>query len=420
MSRRRLTLVLIGATAACTPQAPPPAASSGMAGPAAGSPSAPGTGNPAAPLPPGSYLPPSGDPFPPSTIDWATVPGPQAEEYLRKLSLILVGRVLEPAERQQIASQRGRAIPALIGAWVADPAFVQAGRRFIEDMLSVSGKLDTVDFGLPGNLAAYLVKNNRPWSEIITAPSCYDVALQPIKCDSGAPYGAGVLTTRAILLSRSGRFNLTRASTLTRTFACKSYPIPDDLQPRVERSWLLPMFQANNPDEQVVEEARNGFGNGFGCYMCHGQFSFHAQLFVRFDGSGIYRPNATGMQDMRPEAELGRSAMPGLMASHFRDPERARLEGIQMFGQPVANLAEAAKVVAQMPLFSECAAAKYLDHTLGVLAGHIKYDWRMFIEIGQRAREKNADPTLANIVEALFTHPAVVRSLIDGLAGGNP
>jgi hypothetical protein len=402
---RQLSLLLVCSTlATCSPQAPPLQTGSGE--PAPGS------------MPPGSYLPPSTAPFPASTIDWATITGPQTEEYLRKLSLILVGRVLNPAERQQIAGQAGNAIPPLIAAWVADPAFVEAGRRFIEDMLSVSGRLDTVDFGLPGNLAAHLVKNNRPWSEIITARDCYDATGKPIKCDSGAPYGAGVLTTRAILLSRSGRFNLTRASTLTRTFACKTYPVPDDLQPRVDKTWLLPMFQANNPEEQVVEEARNGFGNGFGCYTCHGQFSFHAQLFVRFDGSGIYRAHATGLQDQRPEAELGRSAMPGLMASHFTDPERAKLEGVQMFGTPVANLAEATKVVASMPLFSECAAAKYLDHTLGVLAGHLKYDWRMFVEIGERARMKNADPTLANIVEALFTHPVVVRSLIAGLSGG--
>ena len=125
-----------------------------------------------------------------------------------------------------------------------------------------------IDFGLPGNLAAYLVKNDRPWSEIITASDCYDAAGKAIKCDSGAPYGAGVLTTRAILLSRSGRFNLTRASTITRTFACKTYPIdPEELQPRVDKTWLIDMFQANNPEEQTVEEARNGFGNGFGCYQ---------------------------------------------------------------------------------------------------------------------------------------------------------
>jgi hypothetical protein len=401
------SLLLLGlALAACSSRPP------GEAPPAEGTPPGEPPAGPSAPTPP------TAEPFPPSTIDWAAIPAAHVEEYLRKLSPILVGRVLSAPDRADIVVQGGNAIASKVAAWVAEPAFVEAGRRFVEDLLSVSGKLDTIDFGLPGNLAAFLVKNGRPWSEIITAKDCYDAALKPIKCDSGVPYGAGVLGTRAILLSRSGRFNLTRASTITRTFACKTYPLADELQPRVDKTWLIDMFQANNPEEQTVEEARNGFGNGFGCYGCHGQFSIHAQLFVRFDSSGIYRPNATGLQDTRPEAELGRSSMPGLMASHFRDPERAKVEGIEMYGKPAANLGEATRVLTAMPLFSECAAAKYLDHFLGVLSGQIKYDWRMFEEIGARARQKHADPTLADIVEALFTHPVVVRSLIASLVGG--
>src|SRR4029453_12898428 len=105
----------------------------------------------------------------------------------------------------------------------------------------------------------------------------------------------------------------------------------------------LPMFQATAPEEQVDERAKNGFGNGFGCYTCHGQFSLHAQLFVKFDGSGLYRATANGLQDPAPGAELGRSATPGIMASHFKDPERASLEGIELFGTPVKNLGEATK-----------------------------------------------------------------------------
>jgi hypothetical protein len=353
---------------------------------------------------------------PPSTIDWASITPKQADAYLRKLAPILVSRPLTVAERTQIVMLGGKAIEPTLTAWLADPAFVEEGRRFIEEMLSVSGKLGDIDFGLPGYLAAYLVKNNRPWSEIITSPTCYDSNLKPIKCDSGAPYGAGVFTTRAILLSRTGRFNLTRASTITRGFACRAYPLDDSLQQRVEKSWLLPMFQALTPEEQVDDRAKNGFGNGTGCYTCHGQFSLHAQLFVKFDAAGLYHPEANGLQDPSPMAELGRSSQQGLMASHFKDAENAKKEGVNIYGKPVANLAEAMKVLASMPMFTECAANKFMDHTLGVLAGQVKYDPYMFIEIGYRARQRNADPTLADIVYSLFTHPAVVRSML-GLGG---
>jgi hypothetical protein len=388
----------------------------------------PGTGAPMQPPPPGgapAQTPPGNVPpvQPPTSIDWNTISAAATDAYLRKLSPIVVGRVLSSAERQQITMLKGKAIEPIVTAWVSEPAFVDATRRFVEDMLAVSGKLAdprgaAVDFGLPVNLGAFLVKNNRPWSEMITAADCYDAQLRPMKCDSGAPYGAGVLTTRAILLSRSGRFNLTRASTLIRTFACQSYPLEADLQPYVDKTWLLPMFQANTPEEQVDERAKNGFGNGLGCYSCHGQFSLHAQLFVKFDGAGFYKAGADGMQDTRPEAELGRATMTGLLASHFKDRDKAGLEGVQLFGKPVANLAEATKVLAQHPLFTECAANKYLDHTLGVLSGHVKYDRDMFREIGYRARLRKADPTLGDIVQSLFTHPTVVQSMIASLTGG--
>ena len=47
--------------------------------------------------------------------------------------------MLSAGERQQIADQGGKAIQPILAAWVADPAFVETGRRFIEDLLSVSG-----------------------------------------------------------------------------------------------------------------------------------------------------------------------------------------------------------------------------------------------------------------------------------------
>lgn len=420
MKTSAISLVAALALAACG--LPPPPVPPDMPGSPPGSTPAPTPApTPGAMMPGAAGMPPPVTP--PTSIDWGAITADRADAYLRKLSPIVVGRVLNVAERQQISKEGGKAIEPIVAAWIAEPAFVDAARRFIEEMLAVSGKLadprgSAVDFGLPANLAAFLVKNNRPWSEIITSSDCYDAALRPMKCDSGAPYGAGVLTTRAILLSRAGRFNLTRASTLVRTFACQAYPLEAELQPLVDRTWLMEMFQANTPEEQVDERARNGFGNGLGCYSCHGQFSYHAQLFVKFDGAGLYKADANGMQDTRPEAELGRSAMPGLLASHFKDPERARLEGIQLFGTPVANLGEATKVLAKHPLFAECAAHKYLDHTLGVLTGHVMYDVHMFKEIGYRARARRPDPTLGDIVYSLFTHPTVVKSLIASLFGG--
>jgi hypothetical protein len=339
-----------------------------------------------------------------------------AEVYLSKIAPPVVGRVLSPTERTTIATQGGGAIEPIVAAWMKEPGFALQARQFIEQSLSVSGTKGSVNFGLPGNLAMHLVQNSRPWSEILTSTSCYDDAEKPITCDTGAPYTAGVLTTRAYLISRASRFNLTRSSALMKNFACRSYPIEDSLQPRIDRARLIPMFAATNLTQAAAADQRaaSGFGNGEGCYTCHGQFSLHAQLYVKFDSSGLWQSTATGIQD--PMGELGRS-LNGLMASHLADPEAAKSETSQMFGQPVNNLADAAKVVAASPTFDECAAHRFLDFTLGVSFGTIEYDAHLFPAIADKAREAQKDPTFSQIIQALFANPVVVHSIISSLTG---
>jgi hypothetical protein len=174
------------------------------------------------------------------------------------------------------------------------------------------------------------------------------------------------------------------------------------------------MFQANTPEEQTDERAKSGFGNGLGCYGCHGQFSLHSQLYVKFDSAGLYKAEATGLQD--PEGELGRS-LDGLMASHLQDPTEAASERSNMFGQDVENLKAAAKVVATQATFAPCAARRFLDFTLGVQSGAIEYDAAIFDQVVTAAKAVQPDPTLPEIVMHLLTHPTVVTSVVDSLTG---
>ena len=216
----------------------------------------------------------------------------EAETYLGLLVQPLVGRVLSAAEREQIVARGGAAVTTLVTAWATEPGFAEAARRLVQQKLSVSGNKDGIDFELPGHLAAYVVRHDLPWSTLITADHCVSAAGERIACDTGAPYTAGVLTTRAFLTSRASRFNLTRSSALMRAFACRKYPLEDTLQPRLDRLSLIPMFQAQTAEEQTDPRAQSGFGNGFGCYTCHGQFSAHAQLFVKFDEQGRWHADA--------------------------------------------------------------------------------------------------------------------------------
>jgi hypothetical protein len=376
--------------------------------PAGGQPGGPGS---SAPLP----VPTSGAG---QTFDWSSLTAVQTDAFLRKIVPSVVDRVLTPDERAQIQSQKGKAIAPIIAAWVKEPSFVKSARRFLETSLAVSGKTpDGVNFDLPGNLVEFLVRNHRPWSQLITADTCYSDTLMPIPCDTGAPYTAGVITTRAYMISRISRYNLQRASALLRNFACRQYPMEEELQPHVEKDWLLPMFQAQSPEEQTDPRAKNGFGQGFACYTCHGQFSVHAQLFVKFAENGLWHADATGLQS--PTDELGRSTG-GLMASHFPDPARAQREGINIFGKPVGNLAEAARVIADSPTFVECAANRYLDNVLGVQSGTIIYNGQLFVDIAKRLRAQTPDPSFDMIAYALFTEPAVVTSIVQNMTGGAP
>jgi hypothetical protein len=327
----------------------------------------------------------------------------------------LIGRNVLPEEQQRVRDEGAVALPSIVEDALREPAFAQSARTLIERKLSVSGQRDGVDFGLPGNLAAHIAANALPWSQILTADSCYDASGTAIACDSGAPYTAGVLTTRGYLKSRAGRFNLTRSSTLMRAFACVGYPQPEDLEPLLPKEKLIELFRAESIEEasETDPRAAGGFGNGEGCYFCHGQFGAHAQLFVKFDDQGLYRPEATGEQD--PAGELGRSTG-GLMTSHMADPADRVLERSQMFGQPVENLVEAAQVFVQNPVFTTCSVRNIMEHVL-LVDPSIDVDFRLLARIADEAALRSDDPSLQDFVVATLSDPLVIDSVVASLRG---
>lgn len=372
--------------------------------------------SPSSRAPAPSPLPVEPAPPAPPAYDIRALSPEEAQAYLTLIVQPLLGRVLSAAERAAVEDSGGAAIPGIIRAWAAAPELAEGARRLIQQKLSVSGARDGIDFELPGHLAAYVVAHDLPWSTLITADHCVSAEGISIPCDTGAPYTAGVLTTRAFLVSRASRFNLTRSSALVRTFICRKYPIDEALQPRLPKEALIPMFRALSAEEQSDPRAQSGFGNGHGCYTCHGQFSAHAQLFVKFDAQGRWQSDADGQQD--PAGELGRSTR-GLMASHLIDPAAAREERSQVLGTSVENLAGAARVIAASPVFAECAARNLLELALGLDAA-AEIDARLLRDIGLAARRQRTDPTLGQLLVETFTHPRVVQATMKSLVGGQP
>lgn len=341
-----------------------------------------------------------------------------AREYLAVIAPLVVGRLLDAEEDNLIYHFGAEAIVPIVESWVTQPAFAESVRMLMQVKLAASGNKDGVDFELPGNLAAHLARNDRPYSELLTADYCVDGIGTPIPCDTGAPYQAGVLTTRAYLLATASRFNLRRARRMMFIFACATYPMDDLLQPRVNKQDLIPMFQAETAEEQTVPEAANGFGNGAGCYSCHGQFSAHAQLFVRFAQDGLWHADATGLQS--PEEELGRSSN-GLYASHFVSPLAAPQEVSQVFNEPVSTLVDAARVLARGPNFTSCAARNVIEYSFGMTEPEaLLIEPALLTDLAAQAEardrrlrpEATGGPTFGDLFVVALTHPRVLQAVI--------
>jgi hypothetical protein len=342
----------------------------------------------------------------------------QTLDYMRYIGPSLIGRVLSDEEEAKLAAGSARAIEPIIETWVKDDGFVEAVKSMLEIRLGSNGKRGSVDFNLPGYIVRHVVKNNLPWSNVVTSQSCYDAADQAIPCDTGAPYTAGVLTTRGFLAGNEGRFNLGRARAMLLTFMCRDYPIDPELQPYIEKPRLKLMFRASNAEEQMVAEVAGGFGNGLACFTCHGQFSNHAQPFVKFDRSGTWINDADGSQSKT--GQLGESDRT-LMASHFENAAEAASEKAQWFGAEIDNLASGAAVMGESPRFQECAVQQLIDMGVGLDLG---FDTKVkglavlnsfLTDIASSVTKTSPDPTIQELAIATYSDMRVVAATLNGL-----
>jgi hypothetical protein len=338
--------------------------------------------------------------------------------YMRYLGPSLLGRVLSDAEETRLTAEGFAAVKPLLEAWVTEPGFADAIKSMMEMKLAASGRRGMTDYGLAGYLVRHVVANNMPWSTILTSETYYDANGAAIPNDTGAPYSAGVMTTKGFLAGNESRFNLSRAHQMLLTFMCRDYPHETDLQPPVEKTKLKVMFRAENPAEQMVAEAAGGFGNGLACYSCHSQFSLHAQPFVKFDNSGNWKADATGVQSTT--GQLGESDG-NTMASHWELPADAGQEGSQWFGSPINNLADGGKVVAGHQKFKECTVQHLLDLGVGLNPAFetgikgVKADPAFLTEVAAAVTSVSPDPTIQALAIAAYSDVRVIATTINGL-----
>lgn len=336
-----------------------------------------------------------------------TVVGVQAQtnnnsavSYMSFLSSKLVNRPLTAQETNLIRSQGQASFGQIITSWTDDPRFFQSAKQYVELLLATNGSNDGVNFDLPGYLGLDIARRKRPYKDLITAQNCVNQNGQNIPCDTGAPFTAGVLTTKAFMKKAQGAYNIARAGKLMTEFLCTTYPLPDALEPKLNQADMVP--------ELGTTSGAITFGNGNNCYSCHSQFGHHTQFFVKFDLNGNYVANATGLQSLGATDGFSQN---NLLVSHLREPARARSESSQILGRPAANLQEASQVIANSNLFLPCAIKHLMRHFLRLTdqnMASIKPD--LFEKITQDALALNPDPSFSHLLTAIITNPNVYNS----------
>ncbi len=324
----------------------------------------------------------------------------QVLSYMRYLSSMLVHRSLTSAEATRLQSEGKAAIAPIVEQWTREENFSQSVRIYVENLLQVSGSSNGINFSLPGNLGLDIARKNRPYGDLLTASQCVNASGQVIACDTNAPFTAGVLTTRAYLVKYAGAYNISRAGKMTYKFLCMEYPFPQNEEPSLTQQDLIAQF--------ATTAGAITFGNGNNCFSCHSQFGHHAQFMVKFDANGFYQANGSGLQN--PGAGDGAS-FNGLMTSHFISSARAANERSQMLGRQAANLAEAARAMVDSRRFLPCATKNLMKHYLKLKDQDVvTLRPELLEEITKLAKTRNAQPSFADLLITIISHPKVFDS----------
>ena len=327
---------------------------------------------------------------------------PQALSYMSFLSVRLVGRSLNTTEINLLKANGSQAFSSIVSNWVNEAGFAASMQIYMDTLMGTSGVSSSGDFNLPGYLAKDIVLKKKPYSELLTAQSCVNSTGQPIACDTQAPFTAGVLTTKAFLVTYKGAYNISRAAKLLKKFTCSSYPLSDADEPRLTQEELITQF--------ATQAGKITFGNGNNCYSCHSQFGLHTQFFVKFDTNGVYKSLATGLQNPSTAVTDGFST-DSTYTSHLKSAVRAKDESSRIFGRSAKNLADAAKIVVEHPRFKTCAAQNLMKYSLRLSDQDLaSVNTALFEEIVKSAVSTNQDPQFADLIKSIVTNKHVFNS----------
>ncbi len=232
---------------------------------------------------------------------------------------------------------------------VDNPAFVSTMRTYHQAFFEMSGMEDDINYDEPANLAAYLIRENMDFRDILRATYCVNNDLERIDCSSFEgntqmqdTYAAGVITTQAFLRNWESSFNFVRTRETLKAFGCEEYPDSTDAgMTRREVETGVHTWECTN----CVPS----------CYSCHSTMNARATLFYDFDINGVFDldpPNRTRTLN----DEGGPSQRTDLL-----------IEGAapRFNGQVMNNLRDYALALSDTPKFTQCLARRLTLYSIG-------------------------------------------------------
>lgn len=274
------------------------------------------------------------------------------------LKLVLALPTLEQVRKVELAPDPRAAYEEELDAMFVDARFRRRMLKFWRDTMRQGGGAaeDRPSRDTAPAFAARIVVEERRYSELFTASTnnCpgYDEATDTFvdgECDNSAPIQAGVLTNTGTMHHLYGHMALHRVRWLQEVFVCGAFPAEQSESPIKinDKAYASPWPISSLATTPINFQDTT---NTAICASCHGTMHHIAPLFAYFDAMGQWQPS---IQVYTPATEVYPTA-PTIMSDWLADGETTAWR----FGQPVADLAELGRTLAEDPAVARCAVAR--------------------------------------------------------------
>lgn len=266
----------------------------------------------------------------------------------RRASLIFLKSLPTSDKIEQVRSESG--YNTAIDELLASEQLISTLREYHQQFFELEGVSGDINYNEPANLAAYLIREDLDFRDILRANYCVNDDLEQIPCSSfngnvnlTNENAAGAVTTRGFMQKWNSPFAFRRTEHMLKAFACQSYP--DESDPGLT--------------EAEISTTQHNFSCTTGCtpqcYSCHRTMNSRASLFYTFDLSGRYNLNPPNNLAIKTDTDQ-RSTVADLLAPDVVPRYQMR---------NVEKLKDYALALSNHDKFRSCLAKRVTQFSLG-------------------------------------------------------